>query len=215
MTNSTELLEALLSIVGVADAELEEPSEANPLGVRVRLAEDADSAAVAEAVRAVLASHGLRGRLATPAPSEQTVPLPPSSTPPDWIDRPWVIGGTGPLGAGTTARGVLQRVSVEEGRELVNVTVATSDGRHAVRSALPTDEGVQAAVVAAVGALFDPTLPTPVLVAVEEALLGGRPVITVVLDAEGGRLVGSATVGAHKAFALARAVWSALTEAHR
>jgi len=110
---------------------------------------------------------------------------------------------------------VLQRVSVEEGRELVNVTVATSDGRHAVRSALPTDEGVQAAVVAAVGALFDPTLPTPVLVAVEEALLGGRPVITVVLDAEGGRLVGSATVGAHKAFALARAVWSALTEAHR
>ena len=109
-----------------------------------------------------------------------------------------------------TARPLLARVRVQEDRGGVAVTVDTDSGLSITRRGRPSDDGVREAVVAAVGALSGDQ-PPPVLVDVSEHDLGGHPVITVVVQRHDGTFhVGSAMIGAQKAFALARATWAAM-----
>lgn len=115
--------------------------------------------------------------------------------------------------AASVGRGLLARVQVQEDRDGVAVTVDTDEGRTVTRRGRPSDEGVREAVVAAVGELSGDQ-PPPVLVAVEEHELGDHNMITVLLQRHDGSFhVGSALVGAEKAFALARAAWAALSQA--
>lgn len=110
-------------------------------------------------------------------------------------------------------RGLLSRVRVQEDRDGVAVTVDTDDGRTVTRRGRPSDAGVREAVVAAVGELSGDQ-PPPVLLAAEEHELGEHRMITVLLQRHDGSFhVGSALVGAEKAFALARAAWAAMSQA--
>ncbi|MEE9472617.1 MAG: hypothetical protein V3V82_01370, partial [Acidimicrobiia bacterium] len=69
------------------------------------------------------------------------------------------------------------------------------------------------AVVAAVGELSGDQ-PPPVLIEVAEHAMGERAVVTVLLQRHDGSFhVGSAMIGAEKAFALARAAWAAVSQA--
>ncbi len=108
---------------------------------------------------------------------------------------------------------LLARVRVQEDRDGVGVTVDTDDGRTVTRRGRPSDAGVREAVVAAVGALSGDQSP-PVLLAVEEHQLGDHNMVTVLLQRHDGSYhVGSALIGAEKAFALARAAWAAMSQA--
>ncbi len=108
---------------------------------------------------------------------------------------------------------LLSQVRVQEDRDGVAVTVETDGGRSVTRRGRPSDEGVQEAVVAAVGELSGDQ-PPPVLVEVGERQLGEHAVVTVLLQRRDGSFhVGSAMIGAEKAFALARAAWAALSQA--
>lgn len=114
---------------------------------------------------------------------------------------------------GRAARPLLSRVRVQEDRGGVAVTVETEDGESVTRRGRPSDDGVREAVVAAVGELSGDQ-PPPVLVNLSEHELGGHPVITVVVQRHDGTYhVGSAMIGAQKAFALARATWAAMGQA--
>ncbi|MDH3607032.1 MAG: hypothetical protein OER12_08545 [Acidimicrobiia bacterium] len=111
------------------------------------------------------------------------------------------------------ASSLLARVRVQEDRDGVAVTVDTDDGRTVTRRGRPSDAGVREAVVAAVGELSGDQ-PPPVLLSVEEHRLGDHNLVTVLLQRHDGSYhVGSALVGAEKAFALARAAWAALSQA--
>ncbi|MBT8201694.1 MAG: hypothetical protein KJO87_00160, partial [Acidimicrobiia bacterium] len=89
----------------------------------------------------------------------------------------------------------------------------TDDGRTVTRRGRPSDAGVREAVVAAVGEMSGDQ-PPPVLLAVEEHELGDHNMVTVLLQRHDGSFhVGSALIGAEKAFALARAAWAALSQA--
>jgi hypothetical protein len=110
-------------------------------------------------------------------------------------------------------RGLVSRVRVQEDRDGVAVTVDTDDDRTVTRRGRPSDAGVREAVVAAVGELSGDQ-PPPVLLAAEEHELGEHRMITVLLQRHDGSFhVGSALVGAEKAFALARAAWAAMSQA--
>lgn len=111
------------------------------------------------------------------------------------------------------ASSLLARVRVQEDRDGVAVTVDTDDGRTVTRRGRPSDAGVREAVVAAVGELSGDQ-PPPVLLSVEEHRLDDHNLVTVLLQRHDGSYhVGSALVGAEKAFALARAAWAALSQA--
>ena len=108
---------------------------------------------------------------------------------------------------------LLAQVRVQEDRDGVAVTVETDGGRSVTRRGRPSDEGVQEAVVAAIGELSGDQ-PPPVLVEVGERSLGELAVVTVLLQRHDGSFhVGAAMIGAEKAFALARAAWAAMSQA--
>ena len=115
--------------------------------------------------------------------------------------------------AASTSGELLAQVRVQEDRDGVAVTVETDGGRSVTRRGRPSDEGVQEAVVAAIGELSGDQ-PPPVLVEVGERSLGEQAVVTVLLQRHDGSFhVGSAMIGAEKAFALARAAWAAMSQA--
>ena len=113
----------------------------------------------------------------------------------------------------SASRGLLDRVRVQEDRDGVSVTIDTDDGRSVTRRGRPSDAGVREAVVAAVGVLSGDESP-PVLLAAQEHTLGEHAMVTVLLQRHDGSFhVGSALIGAEKAFALARAAWAAMSQA--
>jgi hypothetical protein len=203
------LRDELLALPGVAEVELDgEPGA--PAGVRVRLAAEADPDRVGVDVQRVLAAHGMRSRvdgsavapppplpLMAPAPPPEEAP-PPTPVPAPPAERP----------AGKPA--LLESVRVEERAANVEVTVTAGDGRQATRQGPPTEEGLAAAVIEAVGVLLVGALPR--VIAVDWATANGSRVVTVVLEApDGAKGAGAGLVRASRAFAIARAAWSALT----
>ena len=193
------LREQLLALPGVAEAEVD-GGDAAPAGVRIRLATDADAAAVGAEVQRVLAARGVRSRLGREEP-----PAAPAA--PSVPDR----AEDAPIAKPGTAR-ALEWVSVEERAGALQVTVVDSGGRRVVRSATAVDEpGLVAAVIAAVGMLLEGAEPG--VLSVEWATVGDTRVVTVVLQGAGGRRgAGAGLVRASLGYALARAAWSALSD---
>jgi len=137
----------------------------------------------------------------------------PVGRPADPAESTDAVPEAGRAAVAATNRGLLARVRVQEDRDGVAVTVDTDDGRTVTRRGRPSDAGVREAVVAAVGELSGDQ-PPPVLLAAEEHELGEHRMITVLLQRHDGSFhVGSALVGAEKAFALARAAWAAMSQA--
>jgi hypothetical protein len=193
------LRDELAALPGVAEVELDGEGSV-PAGVRIRLAVDADPDRVGVEVQRVLAAHGMRSRVdgsaVAPPPLPLAVPAPPPEEEPALLAR-----------AGTPA--VLQAVRVEESASAVAVTVIAGDGRQVTRDAEWSEEGMAAAAIEAVGLLLEGALPR--VVAVDWLEADGSRVVTVVLDSAGGdRGAGAAVVRVSRAFAVARAAWSAL-----
>ncbi|MBS1195971.1 MAG: hypothetical protein H6R33_691, partial [Actinobacteria bacterium] len=167
------LREQLLALPGVAEAEVD-GGDAAPAGVRIRLATDADAAAVGAEVQRVLAARGVRSRLGREEP-----PAAPAA--PSVPDR----AEDAPIAKPGAAR-ALEWVSVEERAGALQVTVVDSGGRRVVRSATVVDEpGLVAAVIAAVGMLLEGAEPG--VLSVEWATVADTRVVTVVLQGAGGR----------------------------
>jgi hypothetical protein len=105
----------------------------------------------------------------------------------------------------------LASVAVEEGRDGITVTVTASDGSALRQAAGSSEGGVEAAVVRATAKLAMPSAPDAAVIEIEDRRVEGVDIVMIVLDVDGRKAAGSAVVGAGRAFALARATWSALS----
>ncbi len=197
------LRDELLALPGVAEVELDGEGEA-PAGVRVRLAADADPERVGLDVQRVLAAHGMRSRVdgsavEPPPPLPLVVPAPPPEEEP-------AVAAMAPGGPPA----MLQSVRVEESAASVVVTVVAGDGRRVSRDSGWSEEAMATAAIEAVGLLLEGAPPR--VVAIDWMEANGSRVVTVVLDSAGGaRGAGAAVVRVSRAFAVARAAWSALS----
>lgn len=104
----------------------------------------------------------------------------------------------------------IDRVSVEEGRSGVRVTIVASDGTQVSQVASSTEGGVDSAVVKAAAKLVDDTAPDPTVVDIVDRRVDGIDIVMIVLKIDGVLKAGSAVVGAGRVFALGRATWAAL-----
>jgi len=192
------LREQLLALPGVAEAEVDGDDGA-PTGVRIRLTPDARAEMVGREVQRLLADRGVRSRLG----GEAAAAVPPLFEPAPEIEsvppRP-----TAPAGE------TLQSVMVEESSAGIQATVVGSDGRRATGRGEASEEGLTAAVIAAVGRLTAGQEPR--VLSVEWTEVEGSRVVVVVLEGAGGRRgAGAAVVRASRGYAVGRAAWTALT----
>lgn len=221
------LRDELLAVPGVAEAEVDE-SGTNPSGVRVRLAPEADAQAVGIEVQRILASHGMRSRvndadtasangdgtaapvvaLPTAAATPPLIPPMPTSAPPS-PGEPMVDTALYAPSAAAGYDAALAGLRVDESPEAIVITATSSDGQSATRESDLSENGLYEATIAAVGALADGH--APVLLDVERRTVDGTEVISVIVErANGSRAAGSAVVQTTRAYAAARATWSAL-----
>jgi hypothetical protein len=207
------LREELTSLAGVATADFEPTGSSSSAEVRVRLEPGADARAVGVEVQRVLASRGLRSRLAGP----EAPPPPPieDAAPEAGPGVGELEAGDGsaldepPVAAGAAARDVLESVLVEETRDGVTVTATTSTGRRFSERGEASDDGIARAVVAVVGVLVDGRPARLLSMSVSEA--DGTSIATVLVERAGGaRAAGSAIVRAGVPHAVARATWACL-----
>lgn len=230
--------EELLSIAGIAGAEFDgDPT--TPEGVRVQLAPGADPDHVGREVRRVLAGHGMRSQLTAPAVAPRTPPPPPEPrtvvnladfdqrpseaeadedqdevagediAEAEGLDEPMVDDAPTEQPRPERSVAALQHVSVDqrEGGVAISVTVG---GRTARRDALPTVNGIDRALLSLVSGLLERT-PEPALMSVIETTVEGTPLLTVLLDDGSRRLAGTAVDRGNRAWAVARAMWAALS----
>jgi hypothetical protein len=206
------LRDDLLSLPGVEQAEIDGDPVA-PAGVRVRLSPGVDPATIGEEIRRVLTMHGLRHE-------SGLVAEPPAVD----VGSSSVSGEADPVQSGhelrygeaevteTPAPGEegLDWVSVTEGRDGIMVTAASPTDEATVFAAGSSELAIDQAVVSAVAELAG-TVSLPLICSLDQRDLAGTPVVTVVLEESGLRLVGSAPIEGGRAYAVGRAVWMALS----
>jgi hypothetical protein len=193
------LREQLLALPGVAEAEVDGDDTA-PAGVRIRLAPEAQAEMVGREVQRVLTTWGVRSRLG----GEAAAAVPP-------LFEPAAEKEAAPPPAAASPGGRLQSVILEEGPAGVQVTVVGSDGRRATGRGEASEEGLESAIIAAVGRLAEGEEPR--VLSVEWVEVDGSRVVTVVLEGAGGRRgAGAAVVRASRSYAVGRAAWTALTD---
>lgn len=105
----------------------------------------------------------------------------------------------------------IEKVSVEEGRSGILVSVVATDGRTQTEYAASSEGGVERAVILASARIASPGSPTPIVIEIDERRVDGVDIIMIVLDIDGEIAAGSAVVGAGRAFALSRATWAAIS----
>lgn len=218
MVRADTLREQLLSLTGVAGVEVESPGGTTTPGVLVRLAPGADARTVGVEVQRVLASHGLRSRVAAGevvAPPVEERPEPGVDTDASVEDTSAASPAEEPRESSVGAEEVpiaaaeLRSVSVEEGPDGAAVTVTAVDGRSVTEPAEPTEEGTARAVVAAVARLLGGGAARLTWMARSDE--AGGSVVTVVVElGDGSRRAGAAIVRAGTHHAAARAAFAAL-----
>ncbi len=122
--------------------------------------------------------------------------------------EPRTVAAPLPKAASGVAR--LEKVTVEEGRSGIVVTVSASDGTEVSQIASSTEGGVETAVIKAASKLIDSSAPDPIVVNVDDRRVEGIDIVMIVLDVGGVLVAGSSIVAAGRAFALGRATWAAL-----
>lgn len=104
----------------------------------------------------------------------------------------------------------IERVSVEEGRSGIAVTIVTTDGRSETDIARSTEGGVDRTVMLVAARLAAPNNPDPIVIDIDERRIEGVDIVMIVLDCNGRVAAGSSVIGAGRAYALARATWAAV-----
>jgi len=209
----------LLTVPGIAGAEVDDSG--GVAGVRVQLAAGADAETVGVAVRRILISHGMRpsttstkdGGDAAPedVPGEEETPVagppPPPGAPGSVVSFPLV--GEHALAESTTDPvPALESVAVEERQDGVSVHVRTTAGARTVRTVDPSGSDMDVSVAAAVAELVGN--PEAELLGTAESEIAAHTILTVLMGVGDDRLSGSAVQRGGRAFAMARAVWAAL-----
>ncbi len=201
------LREELLAVPGIAGAEVDE--DRGVAGVRVQLAEGADADAVGVAVRRILVEHGMRPSPGDGDDQSGDGPPPPPGAPGSVVSFPLVGEHAEAAGAAPESVAVaLESVAVEETPDGISVSVRTTGGVRASRTLDSAGPGMDEAVVFAVGELAGHSGLS--LLGVAESDLGGHTVITVLVTVGESRFSGSAVQRGGRAFAVAKATWSAL-----
>ena len=206
------LREDLLSLPGVEQAEIDGDLIA-PAGVRIRLSAGVDPAAIGDEIRRVLSLHGLSQEAdAVPnaAISDRGASSEPEKAEP--VDRddeprerePDLAEAPAPIEA------CLDWVSVAEGRDGIMVTAGGPTGEVVARAAGSSEPAIDQAVVSVVAELVG-AASIPLIRSLDERELAGTPVVTIVIEDSGRQLVGSAVVEGGRAYAVGRAVWTALS----
>lgn len=191
------LRDDLLGLPGVAHAELDGDPIA-PAEVRVRLSLGADASAVAGEVGRILARHGLRPVTGNahdaPAPVSE---VEQSSV----VDDPDVL---------LFSRVGLASIGIAEGSREIIVTATGTAGHASACASGPSIPAIDQAIVDVVAELAGrPTRPR--VCSIDERILDGTSVVTVVIEERGERVAGSAVVRFGRAYAVGRAVWAALS----
>lgn len=215
------LRDELLSVPGIAGAEVD--TDQGVAGVRVQLAVGADAEEVGAAVRRILTDHGMRPAdesagesvgesVGEPAEEAVTGPPPPPGAPGSVVSFPLVgeHARTQPTAGEAVGEVRLESVAIEETPEGVVVLVRSADGSRAsstLESGLAEMDG---AVVAVVAELIGAGPVT--LVDVLEETVDELVVLTVLVGSgEGPPQAGAAVQLGGRAYAIARATWAALT----
>ena len=237
---SRSLREDLLAIDGVEGADVDGANDA-PSGLRIRIAQDASQTLVGQAIRRVLSDHGLGTDTTLPGEASARVLSPDismasvSEIASETADKTSVatllaVDGNvedevidlveqdrlpresaSPDESPELVIARIERVSVQEGRRGILITVETTDGRVETVIARTADGGVERAVVLAAARLAAPGAPDPLIVEIEERRVEGVDIVMIVLDRDGHMAAGSAVVAAGSAFALGRATWAAIS----
>lgn len=212
------LREELSAIPGVREADID-LRDGRPTAIRIHSDESADQRAIGEAVQAALRRHGLRSRVAPPRTELEPsrAPAPPHLTLTPRPDGPRV-SRLGPRGdvdgrhgdAAPPDRRLGDVVVVDNGRR-VTVTVSDSVGDERTTESRRASEAQIAAVVRATARLHDGQEPMPSLISLRRWEREDDRFVTVVLEAEGEILVGSAVNDGLELRAIAVAVWQALS----
>jgi len=204
------LREELLTVPGIAGAEVE--SDRGVAGVRVQLEVGADPDEVGAAVRRILESHGMRSTTAAAEERPEGGPPPPPGAPGSVVSFPLV--GEHAVADPEAEEQVatrLESVSVEETPDGISVAIRASDGRHVGRFLAAGVGEMDASVVAAVAELME--RPDTALADLSEVRLGDETVVTVLLALGDGNLVsGAAIQTGGRAYVVAKATWVALKE---
>ncbi len=203
------LRDELMSVPGIAGAEVD--NDQGVAGVRVQLAVGADPEEVGAEVRRILSDHGMR-----PAeePQEEPVtgPPPPPGAPGSVVSFPLVgehARQQAPA-ADTSGELLLESVAIEETPDGVAVLVRSVNGANAGSALESGMVELDAAVVAAVGELNG--VSGARLANVIEETVGDLLVMTVLVDVgDGNPRAGAVVQQGGRAYAIARAAWSALT----
>lgn len=213
------LRDDLLSLPGVERAELDGDGT-NPTGVRLRLSSGVDPMTIGEEVRRVLAAHGLRSEVVgAPLEAAETV----AETAPSLLDEtePEVAAAaqtSEPSGEREWAEPVaptpvavhLDSLAIVEARDGTTVIASGAGGDSSVEAASASRAAVDQAIVSAVARLAG-VVALPLVRSIDEREIGDTIVATVVIDAGGERLVGSAVVSGGWPYALGCAAWAAFS----
>jgi len=193
----SEVLERAISeIDGVASARIETDG-LSIVGIKVILDEGADERSVGLAIGRILEAHGYRSRV---APERVKVePDAPPMPPVEVVAQP---KPERPMN--------LASVTVEEDRTGATVTIVDSTGGGVTLRAGSTAEGRRKAIVDAVAALLAEDAASPPRL-VEVVQREDSVLLVVLEDADGAKLAGASVVRSGLDFALAAAVWAALT----
>lgn len=204
------LREELLTVPGIAGAEVE--SDSGVAGVRVQLEAGADPDEVEVAVRRILAAHGMQSTTTAAEETPEGGPPPPPGAPGSVVSFPLV--GEHAVADPEAEEQVVSRlesVSVEETPDGISVAIRASDGRQVGRFLASGVGEMDNSVVAAVAELME--RPNAVLAGLSEARLGEETVVTVLLALGDGNVVsGSSIQTGGRAYAVAKATWVALKE---
>ena len=199
------LRQDLLAIPGIAGAEVDE--DRGVAGVRVQLAAGADAEAVGVAVRRLLVEHGMRPSPGDADEPQQDGPPPPPGAPGSVVSFP-LVGEHADASEAEEVAATLESVAIEETPQGVSVLVRSSSGDMVSRSLDSSGAGMDEAVAAAVGELAGH--PGSMLVGATHSEMAGHTVVTVLLATGEKHVSGSAIQRGGRAYAVARAVWSAL-----
>ena len=228
--------EELLAIPGKAGADVE-GDPATPEGVRVQLSPGADPDVVGLAVKRVLADHGMRSQTTAPSVAPRSAPPPPeprtvvnladfdqspgtvihpehslpSSTPvEDNADARTDRGSKATLGlSAPDSVPLLGDVAVTQRGTGVEVSVTVGD-LTVKRAAIATEDGIDQSLLEAVCELLSVS-PVPTLVSVTTTIQEGTSIVSVLVDDGSARRAGAAVGGGNRAWAVARAFWSAVS----
>lgn len=205
------LRDELTQIPGVVDADID-LRDGRPIAIRIQSDESVDQRMIGEAVQYALRRHGLRSRVAPPRSETEPerAPEPPHLSLTSMRDASEPRDRTPARPAGPAPSRVAAVSIRDDGRRCV-VEVTDSSGVARREIAKRSSASQIAAIIRATARVHGSDGALPTLVALDEWEREGDKFVTVILELDGDRRVGSAVADGLVVRAIAQAAWQALS----